>query len=57
MATSNPFDFESISRSAGLNSTVYEYMENGGDVYDDIDGMSLDEMEDYFGDQDPILFL
>ncbi len=57
MPTSNPFDFESISHAAGLNSTVYEYMENGGDVYDDIDGMSLDEMEDYFGDQDPILFL
>jgi hypothetical protein len=28
-----------------------------GSVYDDIADMDLSEMEDYFGDQDPVLFL
>jgi hypothetical protein len=40
-----------------LNSDVYEYQANGGNVYDDIADMDMDEMEDYFGDLDPILFL
>lgn len=40
-----------------LNADIYEYMENGGSVYADIADMSMDEMEDYFGDQDPCAFL
>lgn len=40
-----------------INSTVYELMENGGNVYDDIADMDVDEMMDYFGDLDPTLFL
>lgn len=39
------------------NSNVYEYLENGGDVYADIADMSLEEMLDYFGDLDPTAFL
>lgn len=41
----------------GRNYDIYEYMENGGSVQDDIADMSLSEMEDYFGDQDPCAFL
>jgi hypothetical protein len=40
-----------------LNSDIYEFLENGGSVQADIAGMDLDEMEDYFGDMDPIEFL
>lgn len=29
----------------------------GGDVYSDIADLSLDDMEAYFGDQDPVAFL
>lgn len=39
------------------NASIYEYLENGGSVMDDIADMSLDEMEDYFGDLDPVAFL
>lgn len=39
------------------NADIYEYMEFGGNVQDDIADMTLDEMEDYFGDQDPCAFL
>lgn len=42
---------------AGRNSDIYECVENGGNVYDDIADMSLDEMLDYFGDTDPTAFL
>ena len=41
----------------GLNTDIYEYLENGGSVQDDIADMSLSEMEDYFGDLDPIEYL
>lgn len=40
-----------------LNSDIYEYMDNGGNVYADIADMDLDEMMDYFGDQDPCAFI
>lgn len=36
---------------------IYERIEAGGSVYDDIAEMSMDEMEDYFGDLDPCSFL
>lgn len=39
------------------NANIYEYLEDGGNVYDDIADMSLDDMLDYFGDLDPTLFL
>jgi hypothetical protein len=39
------------------NADIYEYLEHGGNVQKDIEGMSLDEMEDYFGDLDPVSFL
>lgn len=39
------------------NADIYEYIENGGNVYDDIEDMSVDEMLDYFGDLDPVAFL
>jgi len=39
------------------NYDIYEYLENGGNVQDDIMDMSMDEMEDYFGDLDPCSFL
>lgn len=39
------------------NADIYEYLENGGSVMDDIADMSIDEMEDYFGDLDPVEFL
>lgn len=34
-------------------SDVYECVENGGDVQENIDGMTLDEMMDFFSDADP----
>lgn len=39
------------------NYDIYEYLENGGSVQDDIADMDLSEMEDYFGDRDPVEFL
>lgn len=39
------------------NADIYEYMENGGSVYRDIEDLSYQDMEDYFGDQDPAAFL
>lgn len=39
------------------NADIYDFLENGGDVYADIEDMSLEEMEDYFGDLDPCAFL
>lgn len=39
------------------NTDIYEYLDNGGSVGEDIKDMSLDEMMDYFGDLDPIEFL
>ncbi len=41
----------------GKNADIYEYIENGGSVQDDIADMTLDEMFDYFGDLDPVEFL
>lgn len=41
----------------GKNYDIYEYLENGGSVHEDIKDMSLSEMEDYFGDLDPVEFL
>jgi hypothetical protein len=40
-----------------INSDVYELIDNGGNVYDDIAGLTLSEMEEYFGDLDPVDFL
>ena len=40
-----------------INSDVYELIENGGDVYEDIKGLTFSELEDYFGDLDPAEFL
>lgn len=39
------------------NANIYDYLEDGGNVYDDIADMNLDDMLDYFGDLDPTLFL
>lgn len=39
------------------NADIYEYIENGGSVLDDIADMDMDEMEDYFGDLDPCSYL
>ena len=36
---------------------IYDRIEEGGSVYEDIADMSVSEMEDYFGDLDPTLFL
>lgn len=41
----------------GKNADIYDYLENGGNVQDDIADMSMDEMMDYFGDLDPCAFL
>lgn len=39
-------------------STIHDRMETeDGSVYDDIAGMSIEEMEYYFGDEDPALYL
>lgn len=40
-----------------MNTDIYEFLENGGSVQDDIADMDLSEMEDYFGDLDPVEFL
>lgn len=47
----------SIPAGPDLNADIYGYLDNGGSVQDDIEGMSLDEMEDYFQDLDPAEFL
>lgn len=39
------------------NADIYEFIENGGNVLDDIADLSMDEMEEYFGDLDPVEFL
>ena len=39
------------------NFDIYEYLENGGSVQEDIKDMTMDEMFDYFGDLDPTEFL
>ena len=36
---------------------IYDRIEAGGSVYEDIADMSVSEMEDYFGDLDPTAFL
>ena len=46
-----------MAKNKGTNADIYEYLENGGSVYEDIRGMSIPEMEEYFGDQDPSEFL
>lgn len=43
--------------SKQTNADIYEYLENGGSVQNDIADMSMHEMMDYFGDLDPISFL
>ena len=48
---------EAANEAQALNENIYEYLDNGGNVQDDIEGMSLDEMEEYFGDLDPSEFL
>ncbi len=44
-----------------IYTDIYERIEAGdeaeGSVYDDIADMSISEMEDYFGDLDPVQFL
>lgn len=40
-----------------VNATIYEYLENGGLVYEDIKDLSIGEMFDYFCDLDPSEFL
>lgn len=39
------------------NADIYDYLENGGSVMEDIADMSMEEMEDYFCDLDPCSFL
>jgi hypothetical protein len=41
----------------GKNYDIYEYLENGGSVADDIRDLSYEEMEEYFGDLDPAEYL
>ena len=36
---------------------IYDRLEYGGSVYEDIADMSIDEMEEYFADTDPAEFL
>lgn len=36
---------------------IYDRLDEGGSVWDDIADMSMEEMEDYFGDLDPTEFL
>ena len=36
---------------------IYDRIEEGGSVYEDIADMDFYEMEEYFGDLDPTLFL
>lgn len=40
-----------------LNADIYEYLDNGGSVHNDIADLTYDQMEDYFGDMDPSEFL
>ena len=39
------------------NADIYDYLENGGNVMDDIADMSLEDALDYFGDLDIADFL
>lgn len=39
------------------NYDIYEYLEHGGNVQEDLAGMNIGQMEDYFGDLDPCAFL
>lgn len=39
------------------NANIYEYLENGGNIADDIADMSLEDALDYFGDLDIADFL
>lgn len=39
------------------NSDIYEALENGGFDVEDLEDMTLSEMEDYFCDLDPAEFL
>lgn len=36
---------------------IYDRIDHGGSVYDDIAEMDIDDMMDYFGDLDPVAFL
>jgi hypothetical protein len=36
---------------------VYDRIEAGGSVYEDIQGLDYLDLEDYFGDLDPVDFL
>jgi uncharacterized protein YabN with tetrapyrrole methylase and pyrophosphatase domain len=45
------------TKEATMFDSIYDRIEEGGDVYEDIADMSLSEMEDYFGDLDPTVFL
>lgn len=36
---------------------IYDRLDAGGSVYEDIADMDIDEMMDYFGDLDPTEFL
>jgi uncharacterized protein YabN with tetrapyrrole methylase and pyrophosphatase domain len=45
------------TKEAIMFDNIYDRIEEGGDVYEDIADMSLSEMEDYFGDLDPTAFL
>jgi uncharacterized protein YabN with tetrapyrrole methylase and pyrophosphatase domain len=45
------------TKEAIMFDSIYDRIEEGGDVYEDIADMSLSEMEDYFGDLDPTVFL
>ncbi len=40
-----------------MGENIYDAVDNGDNIYDDINGMSLDEMEDYFMDADPSEYL
>lgn len=40
-----------------MAENIYDAVDNGDNVLDDIAGMSIAEMEDYFGDADPAEFL
>jgi hypothetical protein len=46
-----------MAKSTRINADIYEYLENGGSVHNDIRDLSISEMEDYFGDLDPAEFL
>ncbi len=39
------------------NSNIYEAIENGGFDQDDLENLTISEMEEYFSDLDPAEFL